>query len=155
VIGERNKTRLASAAEAARKEWYVVDADGQILGRLATQVATVLMGKHKPTYTPYLDTGDFVIVVNADKIRLTGKKPQTKTYQRYSGYFGGQRFIPYETMKRKSPAKVVELAVRRMLPKTTLGLRMIRKLKVYAGPDHPHGAQQPKPFPLKVGRRHA
>ncbi|MBN1124299.1 MAG: 50S ribosomal protein L13 [Sedimentisphaerales bacterium] len=132
----------------ARKEdvspaWHVIDADGQILGRLATRIAMVLMGKDKPTYTPHVDTGGSVIVVNAEKIRITGKKANTKSYQRYSGYPGGQKQISYQEMLSSKPEQVVRLAVKRMLPKNTLGNRMLKKLRVYTGPEHTHSAQQP------------
>lgn len=152
MLGVQSKTRLATAASAALKTWYVVDATDQILGRLASRVALVLMGKHKPTYTAYIDTGDPVIVLNAEKVRLTGRKPEKKTYQRYSGVFGSHKYIPFKAMMAKNPAKIIELAVRGMLPKTTLGRQMLDKLNVYAGAEHPHAAQQPKPFPLKIGR---
>src|SRR5690606_11610866 len=125
------------------RRWYVVDAEGKVLGRLATEIARVLRGKHKPMYTPHLDTGDFVVVVNADKVQLTGKKPEKKAYFRHSGYMGGERFIPFRTMQEKHPERVIELAVKGMLPKNNLGRLMRKKLKVYAGPTHPHEAQQP------------
>jgi large subunit ribosomal protein L13 len=125
------------------RRWYVVDAEGKVLGRLATEIARLLRGKHKPMYTPHLDTGDFVIVVNADKVALTGKKPEQKAYFRHSGYMGGERFIPFRTMQEKHPERVIELAVKGMLPKNNLGRLMRKKLKVYAGPAHPHEAQQP------------
>lgn len=126
--------------------WYHVDATDQILGRLATRIATVLMGKHKPTYTPHVDTGDFVVVTNADKIRLTGNKPWAMTYERYSFYPGGKKVIPFAQMKERHPERVVSEAVRRMLPKNSLGRKMLTKLKVYGGDEHPHAAQQPAPF---------
>ncbi|MHC4836454.1 MAG: 50S ribosomal protein L13 [Planctomycetota bacterium] len=130
--------------ETAERNWRVIDADGAILGRLAVKVATVLMGKDKPTYTPHVDTGDFVIVVNAEKVRLTGNKAEKKEYQRYSGYPGGQKIIPYKQMMERHPERIVEMAVRRMLPKNTLGAHMYKKLKVYSGPEHDHAAQQPQ-----------
>ena len=145
--GRRQKSYVASAKD--RKNWYVVDADKRILGRLATRVATVLMGKHKPTYTAFLDTGDFVIVVNAEKVRLTGKKAERKVYQRYSGYPSGRKEIPFKTMIQKKPEEVVRHAVSRMLPSTTLGKHMAKKLKVYRGPEHPHKAQQPAALGMK------
>ncbi|MGH7501861.1 MAG: 50S ribosomal protein L13 [Longimicrobiales bacterium] len=126
-----------------QRRWWVVDAEGEVLGRLATRVASVLRGKHKPMYTSHLDTGDFVIVVNADKVRLTGTKVTGKQYFRHSGYMGGERFISITTMMEKHPERVIELAVKGMLPKTNLGRLMRRKLKVYAGEAHPHAAQQP------------
>jgi large subunit ribosomal protein L13 len=130
--------------ETVEHKWLEVDADGKILGRLAAAIAPVLMGKHKPTYTPHVDTGDFVIVVNADKIRVSGDKAQNKTYQTYSRHPGGQKIISYEDMLAKQPEKVVQLAVRRMLPKGTLGRQMLKKLKVFRGPEHDHAAQKPQ-----------
>jgi len=124
--------------------WHHVNADGQILGRLATRVATILMGKHKPTYTPHVDTGDFVVVTNARKIRVTGTKDQEMGYPRYSYYPGGYKFIPYRTMLSQHPDRIIRTAVRRMLPKTALGRRMLNKLKVYETETHPHSAQQPQ-----------
>jgi len=136
------KTFVAKKGEIA-KRWLLVDAAGQVLGRLATKIATVLQGKHKPIYTPHVDTGDFVIVVNADKVQLTGKKLQQKRYQRYSGYPSGLKQRTAAEMLAKHPERVVRLAVARMLPKSNLGRLMLRKLKVYAGPEHPHQAQRP------------
>jgi large subunit ribosomal protein L13 len=127
-----------------QRRWWVVDAQDQVLGRLATRIAMILRGKHKPMFTPHLDTGDFVIVVNAEKVRLTGTKATDKAYFRHSGYMGGERFIPITTMLEKHPERVVELAVKGMMPKNNLGRLMRRKLKVYAGADHPHAAQQPE-----------
>lgn len=141
------KTFAAKAGSVSRS-WYVVDAEGKILGRMATRIATVLQGKHKPQYTRHVDTGDFVIVVNAQKVRLTGNKLKDKMYKRYSGYPGGLKLRPAGEMLEKHPDRVIRLAVRRMLPKTKLGDKMIKKLKVYAGPEHPHGAQQPKELTL-------
>lgn len=129
--------------ESFERNWRVVDADGAILGRMAVKIAMTLMGKDKPTYTPHVDTGDYVIVVNADKIRLTGNKAETKEYQTYSQYPGGQKIIPFARMMERHPDRVVELAVKRMLPKNTLGRAMFKKLKVYSGPNHDHAAQQP------------
>jgi large subunit ribosomal protein L13 len=137
------KTYTPKVQEVQRR-WWVVDAEDQVLGRLATRVATLLRGKHKPMYTPHLDTGDFVIIVNAEKVRLTGKKATDKMYFRHSGYMGGERFIPITTMMEKHPERVIQLAVKGMLPKTNLGRLMRRKLKVYAGAEHPHVAQQPE-----------
>lgn len=130
--------------ETVERNWRVIDADGAVLGRLAVKVAMTLMGKDKPTYTPHVDTGDFVIVVNADKVRVTGNKADIKEYQRYSGYPGGQKIIPYHQMIERHPERVVEMAVKRMLPKNTLGAHMYKKLKVYRGPEHDHAAQQPQ-----------
>ena len=129
--------------EADRK-WYVVDADSMVLGRLATEVARVLMGKHKANFAPHQDTGDFVVVLNADKIRLTGNKADQKIYFRHSGYPGGGKEIPFKRMLAKKPEYVIEQAVRRMLPKNALGRQMFRKLKVYAGDQHSHQAQKPE-----------
>lgn len=139
------KTFMAKPAEVERK-WYVVDAEGQTLGRFASQVAAVLRGKHKPTYTPNVDCGDYVIVINADKIELTGKKWQKKMYRRHSGYPGGLKSTRYEEVLDKHPERIIEKAVRGMLPKNSLGRQMYKKLKVYAGPDHKHQAQQPEPL---------
>ena len=129
-------------------DWHCVDADGQILGRLAAKIARVLMGKHKPIYTPHVDCGDFVVVTNAGRIRLTGRKAQTKTYQRYSYHPGGLRVIPFEKMREQHPDRIIRFAVRRMLPKNKLATQMLSKLKIYAGPEHPHAAQKPKPLKL-------
>ncbi|MBQ1248456.1 MAG: 50S ribosomal protein L13 [Selenomonadales bacterium] len=142
-------TFMANAATVERK-WYVVDAEGKTLGRLAAEVAKVLRGKHKPTFTPHVDTGDFVIVVNAEKIALTGKKMTQKTYFRHSGYPGGTTFTTVEQMLAKQPERVVELAVKGMLPKNTLGRQMFRKLNVYAGAQHPHAAQKPEVLEINV-----
>jgi large subunit ribosomal protein L13 len=131
-----------------QRRWWVVDANGKVLGRLASEIAQVLRGKHKPMFTPHLDTGDYVIVVNADKIRLTGSKPENKAYFRHSGYMGGEKFIPFKDMLAKHPDRVIDLAVKGMLPKNNLGRLMRRKLKVYAGPAHPHEAQQPAPLEI-------
>lgn len=135
-------------AKDVEKKWYVVDASGKVLGRLANRIAVVLMGKHKPIYTPHVDTGDYVIVVNADKVVLTGKKLDQKKYYRHSGYPGGLKEITARQMFEKHPEKVVYLAVKRMLPKNKLGRKMLKKLKVYAGPEHPHQAQKPEPLEL-------
>ena len=125
------------------RQWRVIDAEGQILGRVASQAAMVLMGKTKPSYTPFLDTGDHVIVVNAEKVRLTGRKETQKIYRRHSGYPGGLTENSARTMREKRPVKLVEEAIQGMLPKTKLGKQIYRKLKVYAGPKHPHQAQKP------------
>lgn len=139
------KTYSAKAGDVVRR-WYVVDAEGQTLGRLATRVATVLRGKHKPQFTPHLDTGDFVVVVNAAKVHLTGSKLTTKLYRRHSGYPGGLTGIPYDKLLATKPEIAVEKAVWGMLPKGTLGRAQLKKLKVYGGPSHPHEAQQPLPL---------
>jgi large subunit ribosomal protein L13 len=128
--------------------WYVIDATDVVLGRLASQVATLLRGKHKPQYAPHVDTGDFVIVVNADKIALTGAKREQKMDYRHSGYPGGLRATSYVELLEKNPRRAVEKAVKGMLPHTSLGRKMLTKLKVYAGPQHPHQAQQPVPFEI-------
>ncbi len=130
------------------REWHVIDAQGQVLGRLATRIATVLMGKHKPGYTPFLDCGDHVVVVNADKIVLTGNKMNDKMYYRYSGYPGGIKEARARRVMRENPTRILESAVRGMVPKTKLGRQMFSKLRVYAGPEHPHEAQQPQPYSL-------
>ena len=130
------------------RRWIVVDADGKVLGRLATVVAMHLTGKSKPTYTPFLDTGDFVVVVNAEKVALTGVKETAKLYRHHTGYPGGLKTTSADKLRATRPEKLVEEAVRGMLPKTKLGKKMFKKLKVYAGPNHPHVAQAPKPLPL-------
>ena len=139
---------MAKSSEVNRKT-YVIDAEGAILGRLATKVADLLRGKHKPTYTPHVDTGDQVIVINAEKIRVTGNKLQQKEYQRYSGYPSGQRRVKLEVMLQKKPEKVIELAVKRMIPSGSLGNAIFRKLKVYAGSEHPHTSQKPETLEVK------
>lgn len=133
-----------------RRDWFVVDAEGKTLGRLATEVARVLMGKHKPLYTPHLQVGDFVVVVNAEKVRLTGKKWTDKIYRHHSMYPGGLKEISARDLLAKQPAKLIEHAVRGMLPKNRIGDRLIRKMKVYAGDRHPHEAQKPAPFPVAL-----
>lgn len=141
------KTYMAKNEDVQHK-WYVIDANNLVLGRMAVKIATILMGKHKPEYTPHVDTGDCVIVVNADKIRLTGKKMEEKTYYFHSGYVGGLKKRPFEWMMKKSAERVVTLAVSRMIPKNKLGSAMIKKLKVYKGETHPHEAQQPEPLTI-------
>jgi len=130
-------------------DWHLVDADGKVLGRLAVELATILMGKHKPTYTPHVLTGDFVVVVNARKVKLTGRKMEQKHYERYTFYPSGRKVIPIARMMERYPERVIVLAVRRMLPRSKLARDMLRRLKVYSGPEHPHAAQQPKPLELK------
>lgn len=137
------KTYSVKAGEIEH-HWFVVDAENKVLGRLATEVARILRGKHKPTFTPHLDTGDYVVVINADKVRLTGRKADQKSYFTHSGFMGGERFIPFRTMLAQHPERVIELAVKGMLPKNALGRQMRGKLKVYAGTEHPHQAQQPE-----------
>ena len=141
------KTYVTKPAEVERA-WYVVDAEGQTLGRLASSVATILRGKHKPTYNPAVDCGDFVIVLNADKVAVTGRRPEQKKYYRHSLYLGGLKEITLKDQLQLHPERVVESAVRGMLPKNTLGRKMFKKLKVYAGNEHPHDAQQPQPLEL-------
>ena len=141
------KTFSAKPQDIERK-WFVVDAQGQTLGRLATRIATVLRGKHKPIFTPHMDCGDYVIVVNADKIHVTGQKLEQKTYYRHSGYPGGLRQVSLRRQLQVHPDRVIEAAVRGMLPHNRLGRKMFKKLKVYAGPTHPHEAQQPKAMEL-------
>ncbi len=140
-------TYLAKPGEL-KAQWYVVDASDQVLGRLAAKVARVLQGKNKPEYTPHVDTGDFVIVLNAGKVKVTGSKAEHREYQTFSGYPSGLNIYSYERMNRESPEKVFELAVRRMLPKNKLGHKMLGKLKVYRGDKHDHQAQQPRPLEL-------
>jgi large subunit ribosomal protein L13 len=137
------KTFVATP-ENRQRDWYVVDADGKTLGRLATQIADALRGKRKPEYTPHCDTGDFVVVVNAEKVRVTGNKPQRKLYHRHSGYPGGLRSRTFAEMLDRRPEEVIRKAVKGMLPRNRLGRQQLRKLKVYAGPEHPHEAQKPK-----------
>ncbi len=134
----------------AQRQWYVVDAEGKVLGRLATEVAKVLRGKHKPSFTPHIDMGDFVVVVNARGVRLTGKKLEDKVYYRHSGYPGGIRSKTAGKMLADKPESLVQLAVKGMLPKSRLGRKVLSKLKIYAGPDHPHEAQKPQPLVVGV-----
>jgi len=131
------------------RHWHVIDASDVVLGRLATHVATLLRGKHKPVFAPHVDTGDFVIVINAGKVALTGNKRQTKVAYRHSGYPGGLKQVSYDVLLDKRPERAIELAVKGMLPHNKLGRKIIKKLKVYAGADHPHAAQQPVPFEIK------
>jgi len=145
------KTYSQRASEVQR-EWLVIDASAQTLGRLATQIAVLLRGKHKPTFSPNLDGGDFVVVVNAEQVRLTGRKPDQKMYYRHSSYPGGFKAVPYRRMLASHPERILRFAVKGMLPKTRLGRQQLAKLKVYAGPRHPHAAQQPKTYePRKNG----
>jgi large subunit ribosomal protein L13 len=133
----------------AGRQWFVVDADGATVGHLATQVAQILRGKHKPIFTPNLDTGDFVVIINAEKVQLTGNKADQKEYFRHSGYPGGGRHVGFRTMIEKHPERVMEHAIRGMLPKNKLGAKMFKKLKVYAGEKHPHQAQNPEVLKIK------
>ena len=130
------------------RQWHVIDASGVVLGRVASQAAVLLRGKHKPIFAPHVDTGDFVIIINADKVALSGNKLEQKQAYRHSGYPGGLRAVSYAELMEKHPERAVEKAVRGMLPKNSLGRKTLRKLKVYAGPDHPHKAQQPVPFEI-------
>jgi large subunit ribosomal protein L13 len=139
---------FSAKTEEIERDWYVVDATGLTLGRMATQIATILRGKHKPIFTPHVDCGDFVIVVNAEKIHVTGNRLDDKMYHHHSGYPGGLTSRSLREMLNRRPEQVIELAVKRMLPKNNLGRHMLKKLRVYAGPDHPHDAQQPKPLEI-------
>ncbi|MEJ8786485.1 50S ribosomal protein L13 [Peptoniphilus sp. EMRHCC_23] len=139
------KTTMAKANEVDRK-WYVIDAEDKVLGRLATEVANILRGKNKPIYTPHVDTGDFVIVINAEKVKLTGNKWEDKIHASHTGYPGGRREVAYKEIREKHPERVIEYAVKGMLPKSRLGRSMFGKLKVYAGPNHPHEAQKPEVY---------
>jgi large subunit ribosomal protein L13 len=135
---------FSARTQDIEREWLVVDAEGQTLGRLASRIATILRGKHKPIYTPHVDCGDYVVVVNADRVHVTGKKLDQKVYYRHSGYPGGLKQIALRRQLERHPERVIEAAVRGMLPKNRLGRKMFKKLKVYAGPAHPHEAQQPR-----------
>ena len=137
------KTYSAKPGSVAQ-EWFVVDADGKTLGRLATEIAHRLRGKHKPEYTPHVDTGDYIVVLNAEKVRVTGNKTTQKMYHHHTGYPGGLKSMPFDKLRDKAPERIIESAVRGMLPKNPLGRAMFRKLKVYAGAEHPHTAQQPQ-----------
>ncbi len=142
-------TTLTPKKDEIERQWWIVDADGLRLGRLATEVARLLRGKHKPIYTPHLDTGDHVIVVNAAKVTLSGNKADQKTYFQHSGYMGGEKHIPFKKMLEKHPERVIELAVKGMLPKNTLGRHMKEKLRVYAGAEHPHQGQKPQQLKIE------
>ena len=143
---------ISAKAETVQRSWYVIDAEGQTLGRLATEVARRLRGKHKTEYTPHVDTGDYIVVVNAEKVKVTGRKASDKTYYRHTGHPGGLKEATFTQMIERSPAKVIELAVKGMLPRNPLGRAMYRKLKVYAGQEHPHDAQQPETLTLSWTR---
>lgn len=149
ATAQMQKTTIAKK-EQVDPQWYLVNAEGVTLGRMATQIATILMGKHRAEYTPHVDTGDFVVVTNADKITLSGRKALTKEYQYYTYYNGGRRVVPFAEMFKNKPEQVVSEAVRRMLPKTKLGRHMLSKLKVYRGSEHPHGAQQPQEIEFEL-----
>jgi len=137
------KTFSAKPAEV-RRDWFVIDATDKTLGRMATEIARRLRGKHKPEYTPHVDTGDYIVVVNAEKVQVTGNKPKDKMYHRHTGYPGGLKSMPFEKMIQSHPERLIELTVKGMLPKNPLGRAMLKKLKVFAGPEHNHSAQQPR-----------
>ncbi len=139
---------FTATPQTVERSWYVVDATDKVLGRLATEIAVRLRGKHKPEYTTHVDTGDYIVVVNAEKVRVTGRKATDKTYHRHSGYPGGIKSIAFDKLIRQTPQRVIETAVKGMLPKGPLGRAMYRKLKVYAGPGHSHAAQQPEPLEI-------
>lgn len=143
-----------ATAQTAQHDWYLVDACGKNLGRLATEIATYLRGKHKPEYTPHVDTGDYIVVINAEKVQVSGNKAHDKVYFKHTQFIGGLKETRFEDMIERHPEKVIELAVKGMLPKTALGRAMIGKLKVYAGNEHPHAAQEPKPLTKRVGGAH-
>lgn len=136
----------SAKAESVQRDWYVVDAAGQTLGRIASSIASRLRGKHKPEFTPHVDTGDYIVVINADKVRVTGNKAKDKIYHRHTGFPGGLKSVNFEKLMAKAPERAIQNAVRGMLPKGTLGAAMFGKLKVYAGDTHPHAAQQPNPL---------
>ena len=146
IVNTLSYRTISAKKEEVQRDWYLVDATGLTAGRLFTRIATVLRGKHKPSYTPHVDTGDFVIVVNAEKIRFTGKKLDQKEYQRYSGYPGGRKLETVRSLLNRRPTEVITRGVKGMLPKTKLGRAMHKKLFVYEGPEHPHFAQKPQPF---------
>jgi large subunit ribosomal protein L13 len=140
---------VSTRPQDVRRAWLLIDAEGQTLGRMASEIAAILRGKWKPSYTPHVDCGDHVVVVNAERVRLTGRKSEQKTYFRHSLYPGGEKIIPFQRMLERKPEEIIRLAVRGMLPKTKLGRQMITKLQVYKGPEHPHAAQ--KPVPHRIG----
>jgi large subunit ribosomal protein L13 len=139
---------VSAKADDVKRDWFLVDADGKTLGRLATEIARRLRGKHKAIYTPHVDTGDYIVVINAEKVRVTGNKAKDKMYYNHSGYMGGLKEISFEKLIDKAPERVIERAVKGMLPKNSLGRTMYRKLKVYAGKEHAHAAQQPQPLEI-------
>lgn len=141
------KSFIAKPNEIERK-WYVIDAEGKTLGRLSTEIASILRGKHKPIFTPHVDTGDYVIVINAEKVVMTGKKLEQKAYRYHTGYPGGLKEVPYSTLMEKNPEKIISLAVKGMLPKNSLGRSMFKKLKVYKGSEHKHEAQKPEVYEI-------
>jgi large subunit ribosomal protein L13 len=139
---------ISAKADDVKRDWFLVDADGKTLGRLATEIARRLRGKHKAIYTPHVDTGDYIVVINAEKVRVSGNKAKDKMYYRHSGYMGGLKETNFNDMIERSPERVIEIAVKGMLPRNPLGREMYRKLKVYAGPQHQHAAQQPQPLEI-------
>ncbi len=139
---------ISAKADDVKRDWFLIDADGKTLGRLATEIAHRLRGKHKAIYTPHVDTGDYIVVINAEKVRVTGNKAKDKMYYKHSGYLGGMKSINFEDLIAKQPERVIETAVKGMLPKNPLGRAMYRKLKVYAGANHKHAAQQPQPLEI-------
>ena len=143
-----NRQTFLAKNNEVTQNWFVVDATDQVLGRLSARLAVVLMGKHKPTYTPHHDVGDFIVVLNADKLRMTGSKPEIKFFQTYSSYPGGQKNFSYKWMLENKPELLLERSVRRMLPKTKMGRAMLSKLKIYSGSEHPHQSQQPAALPM-------
>jgi large subunit ribosomal protein L13 len=146
------KTPMAKSGEIVPR-WYLINAEREVLGRAAVRIATILQGKHRPTWTPHVDTGDFVVVVNAEKIQATGKKNADKVYQWFTGWPGGRKTRSLNEMRARHPEDILRLAVRRMLPKNRLGRQMLKKLKIYPGPKHPHDAQKPEPMDLETGRK--
>ena len=141
---------FSAKPEEVRRDWYVVDATDKTLGRLSTEIARRLRGKHKPEYTPHVDTGDYIVVVNADKIRVTGNKMKDKMYHRYTGYIGNLKSMPLEKLMETSPERALQFAVKGMMPRNPLGRKMLSKLRVFAGPEHPHEAQQPIPLDINA-----
>ena len=139
---------FSAKSQTVKRDWFVIDATDKVLGRLATEVASRLRGKHKAEYTPHVDTGDYIVIINADKIRVTGNKEKAKTYYKHSGYIGGMKATTLDKMRAEHPERIIEIAVKGMLPKNPLGRAMYRKLKVYAGPEHQHQAQQPQPLEI-------
>lgn len=139
---------FSAKADSVKRDWFVVDADGKTLGRLAAEIAHRLRGKHKAEYTPHVDTGDYIVVVNAEKVAVTGNKAKAKMYYRHTGYVGNMKSISFEKLIDKAPERTIEIAVRGMLPRSPLGRTMLKKLKVYAGGEHPHAAQQPQPLDI-------
>jgi len=142
------KTTISAKPATVKRDWFVIDAEGKTLGRMATEIARRLRGKHKAEYTPHVDTGDYIVVVNAEKVHVTGKKRTDKTYYRHTGYIGSLKSASFEEMIAKSPERVIQLAVKGMMPKGPLGREMQRKLKIYAGAEHQHAAQQPQPLDI-------